>query len=224
MKKEAILAEIKASIPRLIKQEHDFRLEYGQAEYNEHIKLPRKAYFQLETNTLWMILYQHINWLAHFKFLKSEDVDKKIPKWLVETWNWPEEVAKAFWSCGRDPIAHTGNRTQMHSIHVNGIKYYIGLQMDEQSGWNGENGYYALSPMRSDVGDSPLPAQQYVFFYPNVQELLIKLVENITIKIETLDYNGIISLSAICRNFYFIKDDGSLFRMNDLLRIYKYAT
>lgn len=224
MKKDDILAEIKLTIPQLINKEHDSRLAYVHGKYVAQVTPPRKQYFELEENTLWMTLYIHINWLAHFRFLKQKGVDKYIPKWLAGVFGWPEEVAEAFWGCGRDPIAHTGNRSQMYSIRINGIKYYIGLHLDRQETWGGSNGYYSASPMKKDIGGSPVPAQQYVFFYPDVEELLHKLVQDIALFIGGLEYNKIVSLNAVCRAFHFIKDDGSLFRMNDLLRVYKYAS
>jgi hypothetical protein len=224
MKKTEILDEIKIIIPALIQKEHDFRIEYAHNQYTAITTLPRNLFFELEENTLWMTLYTHINWLAHFRFLKRADVDKDIPAWLAETFGWPQEVAKAFWSCGRDPIAHTGNRNQEYSVNFNGIKYYIGLQLDDQDGWHGSNGYFAASPMSKDIGGSPMPARQYIFFYPNVEELIQKLVDDAEAHIKELDYTKIVSLNAVCHASHFIKDDGSLFRMSDLLRVYKYAT
>lgn len=226
MLKSDILAEIKMTIPVLIKKEHEFRVAYIRSRYSA-LRAGSQPHSQLEENSLWMSLYSHINWLAHFSFLKTTGVDKYIPDWMAEVFDWPREVAQAFWSCGRDPIAHTGNRSQGFSQVFGGVKYYIGLQLDDPKNWNTSKGYLALPPMKKDIGgsgcNSSLSAQQYIFFYVSIEDLLVKFTDNIEAYIKGLDYTRVVSLNRVCHAFYFIQDDGSLFRMADLLRVYKYA-
>lgn len=223
MLKSDIIAEIKTIISKLINNEQGLRLQYINDKYDNIVASQKSIYTQLDENSLWMSLYSDINWLAHFRFLKTKEVDRYIPKWLARVFNWSEEFSEAFWACGRDPIAHTGNRNQGYSQNIREKKYYIQLSLDKPDDWNTTNGYYALSPMKKDIGDSPLPAQQIVFFYESIAKLTLELVKDIEADISNLDYTKIISLASVCESFYFINDDGSLFRTKDLLRVYKYA-
>lgn len=224
MQKYEIIDYIKVAIPQLIEKEHEFRIEYLHRRYAERITPPRTPYFQLEEATLWTGLYTHINWLAHFRFLKSKGVDGKIPEWIAEVFNWPTEYAEAFWICGRNPLAHTGNRSQAYSENIKGTKYYIGLNLDNQEDWNGSNGYMAAAPMKKDIGGSPLPAQQVIFFYPEIESMLTQLQEDIAISVGTMTFDQLKSLSVIMSKMPFIKDDGTLHQVSEQIRVYKYAT
>jgi hypothetical protein len=223
MQKAEITDYIKLAMPRVIKKEHEFRIEYLHKRYIERTTMPRSPYFQLEEATLWMGLYTHINWLAHFRFLKSKGVDGKVPEWIAEVFGWPTEYAEAFWACGRNPLAHTGNRSQGYSENIKGIKYYIGLNLDNQEDWNGGSGYMAASPMKKDIGGSPLPAQQVIFFYPAIEAMLTRLHEDIASAVAVMSFDQLKSLSVLMGKMPFIKDDGTLHQVSEQIRVYKYA-
>ena len=223
MKKSEITSYMKLAMPRVLKKEHDFRIEYLHRRYDERTTTPRTPFFQLEEATLWMGLYTHINWLAHFRFLKDKGVDGKVAAWLAQVFGWPIEYAEAFWACGRNPLAHTGNRSQGYSENINGTKYYIGLNLDNQEGWNGANGYMAASPMKKDIGGSPLPAQQIIFFFPNLEIMLTQLQDDIATFTAGMTFDQLKSLSVLMGKMPFIKDDGTLYQVSEQIRVYKYA-
>lgn len=223
MQKADIIDYIKLAMLQLIRDEHEFRIEYLHKRYVERTTPPRTLYFQLEEATLWMGLYTHINWLAHFRFLKSKGVDSKVSEWIAEVFGWPIEYAKAFWTCGRNPLAHTGNRSQAYSENIKGIKYYISLNLDNQEDWNGGNGYMAASPMKKDIGGSPLPAQRVIFFYPAIKSMLTQLTDDIATFIGTMTFDQLKSLSVLTGKMPFIKDSSTLYGVSEQIRVYKYA-
>jgi 8-oxo-dGTP diphosphatase len=220
---EEIFSEVKTLAALLIAKEHAFRVEYMHEKYEAAGSRPRKRFFQLEEDALWLSLYSYINWLAHFRFMKDRGVDSSIPGWIAATLGWSVETAQAFWDCGRNPLAHTGGRRQSHSEDIQGVEHYISLSLDKQKDWNGANGYLALSPMQKDIGGRARPGQQTIFFYGVIEELLGRLVDDITAQITNFDYDQLKKLHSLLFALPFTQDDGALARITDLLNVYEYT-
>jgi hypothetical protein len=224
VKPEDIMSELHAIIPGQIQKEHSFRVEYLKllrvAIQNE----PRAKYYQLQQNALWMSLYSHINWLAHFKVLKKEKVDSDIPGWLGTVFDWPQETAEAFWVCGRNPIAHTGSHNLPYSEKIKGSRRYIQLSFDDPAYWNTDGAFMALPQTSAGRPKDALPIQQTIFYYQPIEELLDKLMDDITSSVSILNHADILKLQKVMMAFNFFEDDGSLARMNNLLDVYDYVS
>jgi hypothetical protein len=92
MKPEDIISELQLILPNQIRKEHDYRVNYLRSLHAIIRARPRARYYQMKRNAIWMSLYSHINWLAHFKALKAERVDSTIPPWLASVLGWPLET------------------------------------------------------------------------------------------------------------------------------------
>lgn len=224
MSPNEILAELSTLIPHQIRNEHNFRLDYLKSRYTSLRDNPRMQYYQLEQNALWMSLYSHINWLAHFKTLEVEKVDKYIPAWLGKVFEWPPETAEAFWTCGRNPIAHTGSHEQPYRHKSHGAWRHIRLSFDNAEDWNTTGAFLALPQTTAGQPKGALPVQQTTFYYQPTEELLQKLIEDIDLFIKGLEYPDILKLQKVLMAFTFFKDDGSLARINNLLDVYQHVT
>lgn len=82
----------------------------------------------------------------------------------------------------------------------------------------------AASPMKKDIGGSPLPAQQIIFFYPVIESMPTQLEDDIATFVSTMTFNQLKSLSAIMSKMPFIKDNGTLHQVSEQIRVYKYAS
>jgi hypothetical protein len=225
MKPDEIINELHIILPNQIRKEHDFRVEYLRTLHAVIQNEPRAAYFQLQQNALWMSLYSHVNWLAHFKALETEKVDASIPSWIEGVFGWQSETAQAFWVCGRNPIAHTGSHNLPYSKNINGAKRYIQLSFDDPANWPyAEDAFMALPQTSAGRPKGALPIQQTTFFYKPIEELLEKLIDDVAAFVSGLDHSAILKLQKVMMAFNFFEDDGSLFRMNDLLKVYEHVS
>jgi len=223
MKPQEVIDEIRIIVPSQIRKEHDFRVKYLKSLHAVLRSKPRVRHYQLKRSAVWMSLYSHINWLAHFKFLKTEKVDSYIPTWLATTFGWPSETAEAFWYCGRNPIAHTGSQNLPYSKNIKGAKRYIQLSFDNPTDWSMQGAFMALPESAAKRPAGTLPIQQTTFFYRPTEQLLEKLMDDVALSISTLDHADLLKLQKVMMSFNFFKDDGSLARMNNLLDVYEHV-
>jgi len=220
MNREEVILEIRSFITSQLRKEHDFRVSYLASEHESLRANPRAKYYQLKRSALWMAAYSHINWIAHFKFLKTEKVDADIPGWLSQMFDWPEEVAIAFWFCGRNPIAHTGTHNVPYAKNINGVKHHILLNFDDPEDWYVTGAYNALPITQTKRGKGELPSQQTIFFYQPTEELLVKLVDDVALQIQGFNHADILKLQKVIKSFSFFTDDGSLARLHNYLEVY----
>jgi hypothetical protein len=221
MKPEDVITELRACTTNQIRVEHEFRLGYLQAQLDSLNASPRQQYFQLERSALWLSLFSHINWLAHFKFLKTEKVDTQIPQWLENVFGWSHEVGEPFWYCGRNPIAHTGSQNLPYTRNVNHVKHYILLSFDNPDDWQVTGEYRAL-PQTSASGGS-IPTQQTIFYYEPIQQRLGELTNDVCNDINRFEHPQLLKLQRVMMSLSFLADDGSLARMNNLLDVYEHV-
>jgi hypothetical protein len=233
MDKDQIIGEIKTLMAHQIEREIGFRLAYLDNKMSLLHSSPRIRFFQLEVNAFWMSVYSTINYLAHYKFITRQDVSgEQIGKWLSSVFGWPQYVAKAFYNCGRNPIAHTGIRIGSHGKEIafgnKTRRMYIELNIDDPSKWPGaKRGYLALPATLRDPFSLPsqtlgkIKGQQILYWYQPMPRYIKKLGEDINIDLEALDYKKLEKLVRVFNRLPFLQDDGSMARMNDLVRVYK---
>ena len=149
----------------------------------------------------------------------------KFQAWLAATFSWPSETAKAFWYCGRNPIAHTGSQNLPYSKDIRGATRYIQLSFDDPSDVPGATGaYMALPQSGANRPADALPIQQTIFFYQPTEQLLANLMEDVASFISELNHSEILKLQEVMMAFNFFEDDGSLARMNNLLEVYEHVS
>lgn len=58
------------------------------------------------------------------------DIDTRLVPWLSKQTGWPEEVAKAFWYCVRNPTVHTGRAWIMadYGLKLDGVPLKAGFR------------------------------------------------------------------------------------------------
>lgn len=229
MDKKEVLIQVQSDLSRQIDRDVGFRLAYLDSRLNVLIAQPKVQFFQFEQNSFWMSVYSTINWLAHFKFKKDKISDVKMIEWLSEVFDWPKDIATAFWLCGRHPIAHTGARNFFYSEvveDVNGVNkhMYIDLSLDSPHNWQQSDTQYIALPV-STKGDafnpkSKLSGQQVIFFYEPLPDLIWNLANDIKKDVLIARYNEMRAYQKVYRGMPFLQDDGEMNRINNYLDIY----
>lgn len=223
MQPEDIITELRTYAANLVKKEHEFRLSYLESKQANIDPNLAWNYIALEQSAVWMSLYSHINLLGHFKFRKTKRVDKKIPKWLRDAFGWPNEVAKPFWCCGRNPIAHTGNHSLPDSEIVDGAERFIVLSFDDPNNWPGAGDEYMALPQTTPTG-RPMPIQQTTFFFTPIKDRLTELADDICSDIGGYEYEQLNELYDTLMSLSLLADDGSLAAIGNRLDVYRHVT
>lgn len=168
----------------ILKKSEFWRL-YLQEKRNAIINYPNNKFWFFEWSSLWFGVFSYINWLGCFYYLKRNLLEVDIVSFLKEAWGYPEEVSKAMWRAGRNPIAHVGQpdiyndlgiMIKGKSVHVN---FDINLSLQQLQDSNFKKGFCCCTlPDKNTIS--------ITFFYSAIEPLLVLLSEFVVKKVENI--------------------------------------